>query len=177
MIPFPADTEYAPYYSRYTQLLDPTADVLALLRAQPAALRHTFQGLTEARATEKPAPHKWSIKEALIHLIDTERVFAYRAMAVARGEQQPLPAFDQDAWVAESEVQTRPLADLLAEYVTQRTATLGLLRGLSDQALARLGTANGHVVSPRALAWIMAGHDEHHQRAFAQLVRPAAATE
>lgn len=171
MIAFPEPTEYAPYFGRYTQLLDPTTDVLALLRAQPAALRRIFTGCTDAEATVQPAPGKWSIKESLIHLVDTERVFAYRAMAVARGEQQSLPTFDQDEWVAQADVHPRLLADLLVEYATQRAATLGLLASLSEPALARIGTANNNPVSARALAWIIAGHDEHHQRAFAQRLR------
>ena len=173
MIPFPDPAEYAPYFGRYLQLLDPAADVLATLRAQPAALRHIFVGLTDAEATAHPAPGKWSLKESLIHLIDTERVFAYRALAVARGEHQPLLPFDQDAWTAASDVQARPFADLLAEYATQRAGTLALLAGFSEAALARPGTANGHPTTARALAWILAGHDEHHQRAFAQRLRPA----
>lgn len=170
----PAPTEYAPYYERYLSLMSPDADLLALLREQPASLRHILTGLTDPEATQPPAPVKWSIKQVLIHLIDCERVFAYRALAIARGEEQPLPNFEQDDYVAASEVQTRPLLDIVQEHAAQRAATLALAQSLSSTALARMGTAAGQPVSTRALLWIIAAHEYHHQQLLAQLLHVAA---
>jgi uncharacterized damage-inducible protein DinB len=158
----PEPGEYAPYYDTYFAQLPATGDLLSILRAQPAALHHLLAPVTDTVAGQPTAPGKWSIKEVLLHLIDCERVFAYRALAIARGEQQPLPGFDQDAYVVTSQANARSLSDLLAEYTAQRTASVELLRHLPSNADTRTGTASGHRVSVRALGWVIAAHEFHH---------------
>ncbi len=158
----PEPGEYAPYYDTYFAQLPATGDLLPILRAQPAALHNLLAPVTDEAAGQPTAPGKWSIKEVLIHLIDCERVFAYRALAIARGEQQPLPGFDQDAYVANTQANARSLSDLLAEYTAQRTATVALLSNLPPDTDTRTGTASGHRTSVRALGWVIAAHEFHH---------------
>ncbi len=170
LIPRPVPGEYAPYYETYFARLPATAtDLLALLREQPATLRHLLTGTTDTAAAQPTAPGKWSRKEVLIHLIDTERVFAYRALAIARGETHPLPAFEQDDYVRTAGANARPLPDLLSEHAAQRAATVALLAGLPPGAYERVGTASSQRVSVRALAWVIAAHEAHHQYLLAAL--------
>jgi uncharacterized damage-inducible protein DinB len=158
----PAPGEYAPYYENYFSKLPIEGELLPILQAQPAALHQLLATISDADASQPTAPGKWSIKQVLIHLVDCERVFAYRALAIARGEQQPLPGFDQDDYVAKADADTRPLAELLAEHTVQRTATIALLKGLPIGSDTRMGTASGHRVSVRALGWVIAAHEFHH---------------
>ncbi|UYZ63876.1 DinB family protein [Hymenobacter weizhouensis] len=156
----PAATEYAPYYARYISRI--SGDPLAALREQPAALRRRLHALTDEQAGLRYAPGKWSIKEMLVHVLDTERIFAYRVLRIGRGDQTPLPGFEQDDYVPASEADSRSLADILHEYDTVRAATLSLLESLPAGAADRRGTASGHPVSVRALAYILPGHEAHH---------------
>jgi uncharacterized damage-inducible protein DinB len=173
LITRPLPGEYAPYYDGYFRQLPAGEELLPLLQAQPAALAELLVYLTDAQATHPLAPGKWSVKQVLIHLIDCERVFAYRALAIARGEQQALPSFEQDDYVANAHVASRSVADLLAEHAAQRAATIALLAGISPTVHAATGTVAGRPVSVRALAWVIAAHETHHYRLFlAQL--PAA---
>ncbi len=163
MISRPLPGEYAPYYETYFARLPPEGELLPLLREQPAALRHLLTGTTDAEAGQPFAPGKWTLKQVVTHLIDSERVFAYRAMAIARGEQQPLPGFEQDDYVASSGANDRSLTDLLAEHAAQRASTVALLAGLPTVAHARTGTtSNTPGVSVRAIAWVIAAHEAHH---------------
>ena len=166
-IPRPLPGEYAPYYETYFAQLPATGELLPLLREQPAALRHLLTGTTDAEAGQPTAPGKWSLKQIVTHLIDCDRIFAYRALAIARGEQQPLPGFDQDAYVADSGANDRNIADLLVEHATQRAATVALLAGLPAAAHLNTGTASTHPASVRALAWVIAAHEIHHHRLLA----------
>ena len=159
----PAPGEYAPFYERYVQGI-PDGDLLALLESQPRELREIVTPLDEAQAAEPAAPGKWSVKDALQHMADTERVMAYRMLCVARGDTTSLPGFDQDEYAATAGGGARSLADLLDDLAAVRGATLSLLRGLTSDALARRGNANASPVSARALAWIIAGHERHHLR-------------
>jgi hypothetical protein len=116
----------------------------------------------DAWAATRYAPGKWSVKEVVCHLADAERVFAYRALSIARGDQTPLPGFDENAWAPQSGADARPIGDLLDEFTAVRAATVRLLRGLDAPAWSRSGTASGKPVTVRALAYIMAGHELHH---------------
>ncbi len=164
----PSPSEHAPFAAAY---IDATAraleaagsdDLGALLAGQPAALRTLLAPAGPDRGAYAYAPGKWTLAESLVHVADTERVFSYRAMRVARGDVTPLPGFDHDAWVPESRSANRALSDILTEFDATRAATLALLRSLDDTAWGRLGVASGHPISPRALAWMMAGHCAHH---------------
>lgn len=157
------DGEYLPYYAKYVALV-PTGDLLATLESQLADTVAVLDGIGEARAGHRYAPGKWSVRELVGHVIDTERVFTYRALAAARGEGAALPGFDENAYVAAADFDARTLGSLLGEWTAVRRATLALFRNLDDGALARRVVANGAPMSARAAAWIVAGHELHHRR-------------
>jgi hypothetical protein len=159
----PSDTEYAPFYATYVSLV-PETDALPVLDQQPKALRELAAGVPVDRETFRYAADKWSIREVLGHAIDTDRVFGHRAFCIGRGEQQPLPGFNQNEYMATSDFDGRRLADLVNEFAIVREANLLALRRLTGKDWDRTGTASGHPVSVRALAFMMAGHVRHHCR-------------
>lgn len=161
MIERPGESEYAPFYAGYiTKIAD--VDVLDLLERQSEDLR-TFASKASPEQQEfRYAPGKWSVREVVGHLIDGERVFGYRAFRIARGDQTPLPGFDENEYVAASGYHHRDLATLAEEFALVRAANLAVLRNLSEEDWRSIGTANGYPISVRALAFIMAGHVEHH---------------
>jgi len=158
----PTADQYNPYYDTYISLVPEGADPLAQLQHQPEQLRQLVGHLTDEQAQFAYAPSKWSIKEMLVHVLDTERIFAYRALRIARGDQQPLPGFEQNDYVPTSGANARPLESILNEYATVRAATLSLLDSFQPDAYDRMGTASGHPVSVRALAFMLPGHEAHH---------------
>jgi hypothetical protein len=160
-IPRPAAAEYDPYYGRYIDKV-PEGDLLRTLEAQARETQALLAGLSDAKALHRYAAGKWSIKEVIGHVADTERVYSYRALRFARADATALPGFDENAWVPAGNFDARPLADLAAELDAVRRATLALFRGLDAAALARRGTANDAAISVRAIAWIIAGHERHH---------------
>ena len=159
----PDPSEYAPYYGGYIKTA-PQGDLLQILERQGAETAALIAGLPEARGDHAYEPGKWTIKEVLLHLADAERVFGYRALRFARGDQTPLPGFEQNDWTPESGAGKLTLKDLSEELRAVRGATLALLRHLPDSAPTRRGTASGKEISVRALAWIIAGHEAHHLR-------------
>lgn len=159
----PEGTEYAPYFDRYVSLA-PAGDLLATLAAQPVAA--LLEGVSEERGEYRYDAGKWSVKEALGHIIDTERIMAYRALRVARNDATELPGFEQDPYVEFGGFGARSLVDLVGEFRAVRAATLCLLRGLPEEAWGRWGTASGNAVTARALAWIIAGHELYHERIY-----------
>jgi uncharacterized damage-inducible protein DinB len=159
----PDATEYAPYYGRYIELL-PDAPIVATLERQAAETLALLRSIPEARGVHRYAPGKWTIKESIAHITDAERVFAYRAMRIARGDATPLASFDENAYAAANRANDRTLADLAEEQDAVRRASICLARALNDEELARRGSASGNPVSARALLWIIAGHEAHHVR-------------
>ena len=157
----PEKNEYAPYYDRYVSLI-PDADVVATLERQIEDTIALLRGVGEERAGHRYEPGKWSIKQVVGHMIDTERIFAYRALAIARGEQQPLPGMDQNEYMAGADFDARTLADLAEEFSHVRRANVLMLRGLSEDAWSRRGVASDNEVTVRAIAYIIAGHEAHH---------------
>lgn len=157
----PAADEYAPYYSRYISRV-PEGDVLELLERQGRESSALLRALPEGRGAHRYAPDKWSVKEVVGHVADSERIFSYRALRIGRADSTPLPGFEQDDFVRVAGSDRRPLRDLVAELEAVRAATIALFRGLDDEALARRGTASGQAVTARALAYIIAGHERHH---------------
>ncbi|HUH12747.1 MAG TPA: DinB family protein [Longimicrobiales bacterium] len=159
----PGPDEFDPFYSGYIERV-PDADIRATLRAQGAA---TAALLRSERARERAehayAPGKWLLKEVVGHLADTERILAYRALRIARGDATPLAGFDENRYVAGGGFSGRTLDDLTAGLEAVRAATLALLDGLPEDAWTRAGTANEARVTVRALAWIIAGHELHHR--------------
>ena len=158
----PAPTEYAPYYERYVSLV--AGDVIETLGRQGAETASLLRGLTEGQGDSRYAPGKWSAKELVGHVIDTERIFAYRLLRFARGDRTPLEGYDQDPYVANSNASARTVQSLATEFEHVRASTLDLLRGLDDAAWSRSGVANENEITVRALAHVIAGHEAHHVR-------------
>src|SRR5215212_11017531 len=159
----PEANEYAPYYERYISLV-PDADLVETLERQGAETLALLRGLSEEQGGHRYEPGKWSVKQLVGHVNDGERVFSYRALAISRGDTQPLPGMEQDEYMAGVDFDARTLAGLADEFASVRAATLHLLRHLSPEAWARRGTASDNEITARALAYIIAGHEAHHVR-------------
>lgn len=162
-IPRPDVTEYARYFQRYIDQV-PDGNLVDLLDQQAAETRAMLGSLSDADARFRYGPDKWSIKEVLGHVTDTERIMTYRALCFARGEQGVLPAFDENAYVAASRFDERNAADQLAELAQVRAATIAFFDGLSQDELMRRGRTSSGEYSVRAMAYIVAGHERHHQQ-------------
>lgn len=164
----PAPTEHAEFARTYVEATAAAlassglGDVRDLLASQCDALEALVAGISDEQANAGYAPGKWSLKESIVHMSDTERVFSYRAMRVSRGDKTSLPGFEQDDYVPESRANRRTLADVLAEFRAVRGATLALINSFDAPALEKSGTASGNPVTARALCWIIAGHAAHH---------------
>jgi uncharacterized damage-inducible protein DinB len=161
-IPRPASDEYPPYFITYLEPL-PGDDAAPLLVSQGEATVRRLGALPAARALHRYAPGKWSIQEVLLHVCDAERVFACRALRFGRGDSTPLPGFDEQAYARAAAADTRDWESLVGEFRAVRAATVALFEGFDQVALARSGTANGLLVTVRALAWIIAAHERHHR--------------
>ena len=172
MIARPADTEYLPYASTYVRLVPEGQDALEQLRQQSIAVKALVENLTDEQALFRYAAGKWSIKESLVHMIDTERIFAYRALRISRNDQTPLPGFEQDDYVPNSGADARTLASILREYDTVRAATLSLFDSFTPDVYERTGLASGGPLSIRALAHIIPGHEAHHINLFRERYLP-----
>jgi hypothetical protein len=154
--------EYDPYYDRYISLILGN-DLFGTLEKQLAKTVALFSSRSEAESDFRYAPGKWSLKEVLGHMNDTERIMAYRAMRIARGDQTPIEGFEQDDYVRNGPYADLSLAALVEEFKTIRAATLSLLRNLRPEDWARRGTANQKGITVRALAYVIAGHEIHHR--------------
>ncbi len=156
----PQPDEHLPYYGKYIALVGD--DALAAMRAGSASTPRLLSGVTESQAVFRYEPGKWSVKEVVGHVIDAERVFAYRALRFAREDRTPLSGFDENVWVPAGRFDRRPLKELVADYTAVRAATVALFGAFEEDALLRRGPANNAEVSVRALAHIIAGHEIHH---------------
>lgn len=167
-IPSPDTDEYSPAFAGYIGHLDRSEDVLAVLADQLERVPEVAGRFGESRGDYRYAPGKWSVKEVIGHLSDSERIFAYRALRIARGDETPLAGFDENAYAPETHAEARTLADVVDEWRDVRRATLSLFRGLPAAAWTRRGTANGQSMSTRAAAWVIAGHTRHHAAVLQQ---------
>ena len=165
MLSRPAANEYFEYYGTYISLV-PDGDVRDILRSQLSETIAVLSGVTDAKANQAYGPGKWTLKEAVLHMSDAERVFGYRMLRIARGDMTPLPGFDQNSWVPHSCANDRTMSSLLMEFAAIRGSTLALVDSISPEGWLRKGNASGHDVSARALAYIAAGHERHHMRIF-----------
>jgi hypothetical protein len=157
----PQTGEYVSDYQRYIDLAAED-DIVAALDAQARETAALLGGLSEQQAAHRYAPDKWSIKQLVGHVTDGERIFAYRALAIARGETQPLPGFEQEPYVVNSGADERSMSDLAGELAAVRRANVMMFRALSDEAWRRIGTASDNPISVRALAYGILGHERHH---------------
>jgi hypothetical protein len=167
----PADSEYNTYYQPYVSEV-PDGDLLTTLESQRDSTAAILAGITDANAGFRYAEGKWSIREVVGHVADAERVFAYRALRFARADATPLPGFDENAWMPSAGFDARPLGDVAAELRTVRESTLSLFRSFTPEAWLRTGSASGHPITARALAWIIAGHERHHLRVLTERYFP-----
>lgn len=156
-----SETEYNSYYKRYID----QASQLPLLQGLAEGLletHHFFDSIPKNKQEYQYAEGKWTPKEILLHLIDTERVFAYRALQFARAENVVLQGFDQDEFAANSYANTRSMANLLEEYIAVRTSTVALFTSFASETLLRKGVASDSILSVRAAGFIICGHEMHH---------------
>ncbi len=156
----PAADEYAPYYGKYIDRVGP--DPLAALVTQAASTAALLAATPESLASHRYAEGKWTVREVVLHMSDAERVFAYRALRVGRGDETPLPGFEENVFAANCGAERRTLADVAAEFAAVRAASLALFRGFDAEAIGRRGTASGHPVTVRSLLAMTAGHELHH---------------
>ena len=169
----PAADEHDPYYAAYVGNVPP-GDFVALLRRQADEVVEFFGALTPTQADFAYAPDKWTIKEVLGHLIDTERVFTFRATCFARQDPGPLPGYDQDEWLKPGGFGARALDDLIAEWLVVRAATLALVEAMPAAAPLRRGVASGREFTVRALLYIPPGHVYYHFNVINERYRGAA---
>jgi hypothetical protein len=168
----PAPGEYAPHAEKYITLVT-GADILETLKSQLKQTTTLFSGRSERDGNFRYAPDKWSVKEVVGHIADTERIFAYRALRIARGDQTPLSGFEQDDYVRAARFSERKLADLVEEYADVRQASLALFCSLDEEAWLRRGVASNNAVTVRAIAFIAAGHELHHRNILNERYFPA----
>jgi hypothetical protein len=159
----PQPSEYAPYYERYISLVD-SSDILNTLDEQRRQMLLTICGRKESEGDYRYAPGKWTLKEVLGHVCDTERIFAYRALRFSRGDQTPIEGFEQDGYVQNGPFAQHSLEDVIEDYIAVRRSTISLFRNLDEAAWSRSGVANKNEISVRAMAYLVAGHELHHHK-------------
>ena len=157
----PHTSEYAAYYETYVSLV-PDGDIVGTFERQLEETLSLIREIPETRGEFRYAEGKWTIKELIGHIIDCERVFAYRALRFGRGDSTPLSGFEQDDFVRGADFNKRSLENLADEYELVRRSTIALFGSLEADAWDRRGTANDSEVSVRGLAFIVAGHERHH---------------
>jgi hypothetical protein len=158
----PKPGEYTPYYDRYISLI-PGNDIIGTLAAQLPKTVALLDSRGEADGAFRYAPGKWTVKEAVGHVIDTERIMSYRALRIARNDRTPIEGFEQDDYVRDGPFADLRLADLVEEFKSVRAATVAFFRGLRPTDWTRRGIANKNEISVRALAYVIAGHELHHR--------------
>lgn len=161
----PGKNDYDPYYEGYIKLVD-GEDINRVLVNQSSETQEVLNSFPLHMGDYSYEPGKWTVKEVIGHLIDTERVMAYRALCIARGESQPLPGFDQDIYVKSGNFNKRDLFDLIYEFRLLRESNLLLAKGLDQEVMKKRGVANKKEITVLALFYIIAGHEKHHINVF-----------
>ena len=157
----PQADECSPFYHSYIEQVK-GEDILASLSSQKRKSRALMESWPLEMWDFRYAPDKWTVKELMLHVIDAERVFIYRALRIARNDQTPMPGFDQDDYIPFSGAEKRTPQSIIEEYDAVREASLQLFLHFSPEMWGRVGTASGNQATPRALAYIIAGHELHH---------------
>lgn len=157
----PTNEEFPAYYGKYIDLVSEGSleDTLIKQLENTTAL---LSDVSETQANYRYALGKWTLKEVIGHIADTERIMSYRVLRIARGDQTPLAGYDDEQYVKEASFHSRSLPDLLEDFTAVRRSTLSLVRGLSENVWSRKGIANNSEISVSALAYIIAGHELHH---------------
>ncbi len=165
MIPKPQPGQYPEFYQPYIDAVD-SDDLINCLKSFQQESQQLFGAYPKAKWDYRYEEDKWCLREILGHLCDAERVFATRAMRFSRNDHTPLPGFDQDLYVPESNVAHRPVPDLLEEFSLIRKSTLKLFENFTEEMLNRRGQASGWDISVAGIGYVIAGHERHHQRVF-----------
>ncbi|MEH7335020.1 DinB family protein [Neobacillus drentensis] len=163
MLQRPNVSEYPEYYVPYVNSV-PGADLLTLLKENLVKVMELFENFSEVDAEFRYAPGKWSIKEVLGHMTDTERIMSYRLLRIGRGDQTALAGFDENDYVAGSQINKLPVKNILDDFIATRKATITLIENMPEEAWGNIGFANNTEVTARAVAFIIAGHEIHHRR-------------
>ncbi len=169
----PAPADFPSFYHRYVEEAG-GADMLEAMRLAQRTMHDLLARVPSAMEGHRYAPGKWSIKEVVQHVIDGERIFAYRALRFSRGDGTELPGFEENDYAPASQADRRSLKDLLHEYDAVRAASLLLFQSLPPGALDRSGLANGQRISVRAIGWVIAGHSNHHATVLLERYGPHA---
>lgn len=159
----PDKNDYAPFYAGYVDALEGDNGI-DILVSQSTATQELLNSFSESKGNYTYSEGKWTVKEVVGHLMDAERVFAYRAVCIARGEKKPLPGYDQDEYVKTGNFNKRQLFDLNYEFRLLRESNILLFKGFDEYMMNQRGTANDKEVTVRALLFIIAGHEKHHMK-------------
>ncbi len=162
----PSDSEFLAYFNNYIRYAPEQVDVLKWMEENAQHTVEFLSELSDEQLAFRYAPGKWTIKDILQHIIDTERIFSYRALCIARGEKQSLPGYEEDDYANEANGNKRSIMELLTEFSAVRHATLLLFKSFNEEQLLRIGYANNNPMSVRASGFIVIGHQNHHQRVF-----------
>ncbi len=161
-IPFPAKGEYPEYAEMYMKFVKRDGTLLKQLEESLSSTIEFITSLSFDVLDYKYAPGKWSVKEVLVHIIDDERIYAYRALAFARNDKTELPGFEETEYIQFADTNTRSIESIIEEYRAVRKATIALFDSFSEDALLRIGKANRNKTSVRALGYHILGHEQHH---------------
>jgi len=168
-IEFPSKSEYPIYAEMYMKLVNKDGSLIEQLKSSLERTKTLINNLSNEELEYRYEKNKWSIKEVLVHIIDDERIYGYRALSFARNDKTNLPGFEQDDYNANSDTSERTIENIIDEYESLRLSTIALFKGFSDKALKRLGIANGNQASVRASGYHILGHDLHHIKAIENL--------
>lgn len=159
-----SNTEFGSYYQNYIEKASNYNSILEGLESTQNELLEFYNALPESKLTYQYEVGKWTPKDILLHLIDSERIFAYRALRIARNDKTSLPGFEENDYVPQANAKMRDLSDLLEEFISVRVSTLTLFKSFSEEQLLRIGTASSYPVSVRAIGYITIGHALHHKQ-------------
>ncbi len=159
MRPNPGD--YDPYFERYIKLVEDD-NIIKILYEQNKTTREKIKSISDYKGNYRYADGKWTIKEVVGHILDSERILAYRALSLARGEKKSLPGFDHNDYVREGNFNRRELLELSFEFKLLRESNLLMFKNFSEEMLCKKGLANEASVTVLALLYIIAGHEKHH---------------
>ncbi len=169
LIEFPSKGEYPIYAEMYMMLVKKDGSLIDQLKSSLNRTKTLINNLSNEELEYRYEKNKWSIKEVLVHIIDDERIYGYRALSFARNDKTNLPGFEQDDYNVNSDTSERTIENIMDEYESLRLSTIALFNGFSDKALRRLGIANGNHASVRALGYHILGHDLHHIKVIENL--------
>jgi len=168
-IPFPKPNEYPSYADMYMKLVIKDGSLLKQLDNKLQDSLTLIRSLSEEELAYKYEASKWSLKNVIVHIIDDERIYAYRALRFARNDNTKLSGFDQDHFATYADSRDRSIENIISEYVTVRKSTISMFSGFSDSSLLRKGMADGKIVSVRALGYHILGHEAHHMNIIKRL--------